>query len=400
MNNLSNQLSASSGQRENQQLSNQTNQNSTFPRPLPPNPPSIIINSSQIPPPKQLHLHNLYQPQYLSGSSQFGIPPPASAALHTKSIIPNNILLPPLNPFNSFSDNFIPVKPIPRYGPIFSGHLIKPDKCSADWAHEIHFDKPYIVEGIHIVPNKLPVQNLMVEGKTIPDISMRSFDMAVFSRLCNTKSDQEVKPKHVITVKITGGVEWLPFQKVGSCDDTANSQPVDYLAFVGDFDSLSVILHGHEFKSGEEHPKLDPPHPTYFEELSKPFTQLVGSSDGEKCFPPVPGELFELSAGQPMEETSFFDKLNQPLQEMTDGNLSSFVEDRLLKWNIGFQLSGDAQEELSRLLPHLQSGLDSDVESLHANVKALVQILSTASKNVIFNSKYHHFDTYSYIQLL
>lgn len=317
--------------------------------------------------------------QYLSGSSQFGVPPPASAAVHSKNILPNNILL-PLNPFNSFSDKFIPVKPIPRDGPIFSGHLIKPDKC--DWAHEIHFDKPYIVEGIHIVPNKIPVQNLMLEGKTIPDISMRSFKMSVFSRLCNTKSDQLVKPKHVTSVTITGGVEWLPFRIVESNDDTANSQPVDYLSFVGDFDSLSIILHGHEFKPGEEYRKLDPPHPTYFDELSQPLTHLVDSSDVENNFPSVSGELFELSDVQPMEETSFFDKLNQPLQEMTDGTLSSYVEDRLLKWSGGLHLPEDVQEELSLLQPNLRSGLDSDVESLNANVKALVKILSAASKNV------------------
>lgn len=384
MNNSNNHFSTASAKREiNQQFS--TNQhshnNGIFSRPLPPNLPSqILINSAPpLPPPK---LHPLYQSQYMSGNAQFGAPATASSTV--KNILPSNILL-PLNSFNSFPENFTPAKLISKDGPIFSGHLIKPDKCSADWAHEIHFDKPYIIEGIHIVPNKIPVQNLMIEGKTMPDITMRSFNVSVYSRPSDTKSDQPRKPRHVISVKVTGGVEWLPFPAVKNDDNTASLQPVDYLSFVGDFDALSVILHGHELNPGEEYRKIDPPYPIYFEDLSSSFTKLADSSDGEKDSSPVPAELLEHSEAQPMEETSFFDKLNQPLVEMTDGTLSSFVEDQLLNWSGRFQLSKDLQEELRGLLPRLRSGLDSDVKSLHVDVKLLMKILSTASKNVRVN---------------
>ena len=356
------------------------NQPNAFPRPPPPNPASNML--SFIPPMQ----HAMFQSPQYSNSTLATKNAENHSTSNKNTIFTSNSVPMPSAPFINmpiFSDNNMPLmltKPMPKDGPIFSGHLIKPSNSSFDWVHEIFFEKPYFVEGVHIVPSKISVRNIMLEGKTLPDMFTRPFDLSVFSRPCTNESN---KVNHVISVKVTGGVEWLPFpQHKNGAQHDLNSTGVDYLAFLGDFESLSVIIHGHEQPTGEEETVRKLPLPPHYNALTTPLSQLrhANMPDGADHI------QLEVNA---IDETLFFDKLNQPLAEMIDDDFSAFVECNLSGKNLSFSLPDDQIDQTRAMVSQLRSkGLELDLKELGQILSSLTTVLSFAFATVrILNYK-------------
>lgn len=283
--------------------------NASFPRPPPPAPPPMM----QVPP-RGFTQGNNFRPAFENAtSSQLARPPPVNML--------NNQFMPgfPM-PLPTIPSVPLVAKPSPKNGPIFVGHLFKPPMTDAvDWVHEILFNKTYFVEGMHIVPNKLTVPNLILEGKTIPDMYTRSFDMSVYGRHCKNATPL----KHIISVKVTGGVEWLPFLTEM---EEASAFHVDYLAIPGDFESISLIIHGHEVSSLMEIEPPQLPLPSFYEEFTAPLLRMApNDTSEEKASNAV---IYNLSTSKSLMP-SFFEQINRPLADLMDTSLMTFVESRL-----------------------------------------------------------------------
>ena len=161
-----------------------------------------------------------------------------------------------------------PVVSPPRSDLIFEGHITNRPHHGAEsnhqgTVHEISFkSQQYFVEGLHIVPNKIKVPGTNFVGKTIPDMNMRPFSLHIFARVLFPDVSKEPIVQHILSVTINGGIEWLaiphPFDQL----------PIDYLAFDGDFEVLSMTIHGKivgpSIYGGEGHL----PVPFYYHDIS------------------------------------------------------------------------------------------------------------------------------------
>jgi hypothetical protein len=118
--------------------------------------------------------------------------------------------------------------------PIFMGHFGKTSSIGQKYrVQELLFGNKYNLEGIHIVPNKIKPQEHAIEGKTQPDIYTRPFFFQMLVRNADTKQILSV-----LKLTVLGGDPWIPIVP------PFNSFPIDYVAFDGDFTTLSVIIHG------------------------------------------------------------------------------------------------------------------------------------------------------------
>lgn len=138
----------------------------------------------------------------------------------------------------------------PSCGPIFVGHIGKDcdQSNNQNLMHELHFDAPYTVEGIHVVPQNLTPPGFDICGKTKPDMFSGDFHLQLHGR--NSKSN-EIELFLDLTVK--GGVQWVAVPpRLSSC-------PVDYLAISGTFELLSLIIHGLRLDPDVRPPFVGPP---------------------------------------------------------------------------------------------------------------------------------------------
>jgi len=270
-------------------------------------------------------------------------------------------IVPPPLVFNQFSETnniVVASKPVPKHEPIFCGHLIKPDVNFSSWVHEIFFDKPYRAEGIHIVPNKFTVKNYLSEGRTIPDIYSRPFDMSIYSRRSTKTTIQ-----HVISVKVTGGVEWLPFPLP---DKAVEPDEVNYLAIMGDFESLSIIIHGCEVS--EECITSELPLPSFYDEFSIPY---IEKSD---TLMPTNTESNKSTENSPLE-FAVFDELNQPVTDLIERNFATYLDLRISSWYGNLVLPADKIDVFMNTIVDLKSCLESDLRQVKSKIEILASCL-------------------------
>jgi hypothetical protein len=125
----------------------------------------------------------------------------------------------------------------PTCPPIFIGHLsctgTSYASTSGSNSYEINLGRKCLIEGLHIVPNKIVPPGFPIEGRTQPDIATRPFHLQVY-----VKSDQQQSLYEIMSFTVSGGAHWLPVPL------PHNTVPVSYLAFHGDFEQLSLIIHG------------------------------------------------------------------------------------------------------------------------------------------------------------
>ena len=123
----------------------------------------------------------------------------------------------------------------PTTGSIFVGHV---SSTAPDADPSLHSDialkAAYIIEGIHVVPNKISPPGFDIEGRTLPDIHTRPFTLAISAR----NVDSPVDLIQILTLTITGGCQWIPILP------PFNSIAIDHLRMQGDFEVITLIIHG------------------------------------------------------------------------------------------------------------------------------------------------------------
>ena len=128
----------------------------------------------------------------------------------------------------------------PTTGPIHIGHLLSSSAAAnavprdPTLVSNIALEAAYIIEGIHVVPNKISPPDFDVEGRTWPDIHTRPFSLMISARNIDDTKDLV----QILTMTITGGCQWIPILP------PFNSIAIDYLSFHGDFEIITVIIHG------------------------------------------------------------------------------------------------------------------------------------------------------------
>lgn len=148
-------------------------------------------------------------------------------------------------------------------------HKIRPTIYSV---HEISFHAIVKVEGIHVVPLGYQPDGFKIRGRTKPDMNTRPFELKIY---CRSSATKELIP--LLLVSVAGGVEWMPLPP-GNGDIE-----LDFLAIDGDFDDLSIIIHGTVVQDNAG--DVLPPYPHVFNTLPLPGDvarkALVKSSTGE-----------------------------------------------------------------------------------------------------------------------
>jgi hypothetical protein len=127
----------------------------------------------------------------------------------------------------------------PASGSIFIGHLSSANPIDgfqkdSSLDSDIPLKNAYIIEGIHVVPNKISPPGFDIEGITKPDIHTRSFNLTILAR----NVDSPVELVQILTLTVTGGCQWIPILP------PFNQIAIDHLRFHGDFEVISVIIHG------------------------------------------------------------------------------------------------------------------------------------------------------------
>lgn len=162
-------------------------------------------------------------------------------------------------------DKFNPHGSMPYAGPmqpvVFIGHFKQSPSDIGNVAHEVFLGFNSFVEGIHVVPNQVTPPGFTFQGRTMPDLrSKRSFTLELHGRVVGT-----TEIKTLLSVTITGGVQWM------ALDAAVAALEVDYLAIVGSFESLSIIIHGGATK--KDVPNFTPPFPQYYEDFIYPICE-------------------------------------------------------------------------------------------------------------------------------
>ena len=127
----------------------------------------------------------------------------------------------------------------PTTASIFVGHLISSSALDdrirdPSLASDLALKAAYIIEGLHVVPNKISPPDFDIEGRTIPDIHTRPFNLMISARNVDNPKDLVL----ILTLTITGGCQWIPILP------PFNSIAIDHLRFHGDFEIVTVIVHG------------------------------------------------------------------------------------------------------------------------------------------------------------
>lgn len=136
----------------------------------------------------------------------------------------------------------------PMHPVIFAGHIgwNKDDEGLLEYEEEdgnntpkfvfeLNFNQQaHFLEGIHIVPMGIsPPLGFAFQGQTAPEMAVRPFTLEIYARDIDTAAI-----KKVLSLTVNGGVQWMEIPA------PMNSIAVDYLAIKGDFERLSLIIHG------------------------------------------------------------------------------------------------------------------------------------------------------------
>jgi hypothetical protein len=172
-------------------------------------------------------------------------PPPMPMSM---SMSPQGFMQPPMQSMG-------PTRPV-----IFEGHIVNNSKGKDEVFQEICFGFPFKLEGIHIVPNQVTPPGLSLVGRTKPDISQRQFQFQLHGRVASTN-----EIVFLLGLSVHGGVQWLPVPHPSSTLD------LDYLVFIGDYEEITVMLHGFPIiPPNEINPNTSKPlapYPFYFNDL-------------------------------------------------------------------------------------------------------------------------------------
>lgn len=127
----------------------------------------------------------------------------------------------------------------PTTASIFVGHLssssaVDDKNRDPTLLSDLSLKAAYIIEGLHVVPNKISPPDFDIEGRTIPDIHTRPFNLMISARNVDNAKDLVL----ILTLTITGGCQWIPILP------PFNSIAIDHLRFYGDFEIITVIVHG------------------------------------------------------------------------------------------------------------------------------------------------------------
>lgn len=153
---------------------------------------------------------------------------------------------------------FGPINP-----PVFVGHITQDEQGKRDGtAYEILLGYNSFIEGIHVVPNQITPPGFNFPGRTRPDLqSQQSFALEMHGRISGSN---EIRT--LLSVTITGGVQWMPIEP------TLASLELDYIAIVGTFEVLTIIIHG--VASQKDGSKYTPPYPLYYDNFLLPVSNI------------------------------------------------------------------------------------------------------------------------------
>ncbi|RYG96963.1 hypothetical protein EON65_53580, partial [archaeon] len=189
----------------------------------------------------------------------------------------------------------------PAHPPIFIGHISQfsddgqkvglKNGSKIEYCQELQFAKAVIIEGIHIVPNRISPPGIPdFVGKTRPDLSERPFTLQILGR----KADPTLSLEDLfilVAITVNGGVQWLPL--ASQLQETS----WDYLVFKGDYEEVSLILHGVETDTLSIPNPL--PYPPHYDKLYSIKENLIKSSISKpsvgeaRCYVHVPNEGLE-----------------------------------------------------------------------------------------------------------
>ena len=129
--------------------------------------------------------------------------------------------------------------PAPPTGAICVGHFSSYDFTTGGardptLSSEVAFQAAHVIEGIHVVPNKITPPGFNIEGRTFPDLHTRPFTLVVTAR----DVDRPQQLVNILSLNVSGGCQWIPIMP------PFNAIAIDHLIFNGDFDVATVILHG------------------------------------------------------------------------------------------------------------------------------------------------------------
>jgi hypothetical protein len=156
-----------------------------------------------------------------------------------------------VTPINQANINQIPMNVFNQQGfnfpPLFVSHIGFENRShSIPTMYEIKIGDICILDALHIIPNNIrPPSMPKYVGKTKPDINTRPFSLKMFVR--NVENDS-IEPVQEWTIQ--GGVQYLPLPS------HIQSMYTDYIAIGGDFDMLSLVIHGKKLAKNELPSKL------------------------------------------------------------------------------------------------------------------------------------------------
>lgn len=172
---------------------------------------------------------------YLSHEGNFYNPSAAAHTAHTNNMMPGMF---PSMTHHSLSSSQMSFNGLP---PLFAGHIgLNTGKHQINCIYELQFEVACMLDAIHIVPISVNPPGMKIIGKTRPDIKTRPFHLKMF---CRNIADGKIVLVDEWTIQ--GGVQYLPFPS------NIQSMQTDYVAFGGDFDMISFILHGKKLQKKE-----------------------------------------------------------------------------------------------------------------------------------------------------
>lgn len=129
-----------------------------------------------------------------------------------------------------------------NFPPLFVAHLgLENRSHSIPTMYEIKVGDICILDALHIIPNNIcPPSMPKYIGKTKPDINTRPFSLKMFVRNVENNS---IEPVQEWTIQ--GGVQYLPLPS------HIQSMYTDYIVIGGDFDMVTLVIHGKKLSKNE-----------------------------------------------------------------------------------------------------------------------------------------------------
>jgi len=169
--------------------------------------------------------------------------------------------------------------------PIFKAHIVNKlkkvgDRMDSEIIQEVKLNNVVVLEGLHIVPNGINLPEMGMVGKTKPDLR-DSFQLQIYGRKVDT-----LEIVLLANITVCGGIQWMPTTDVGE---------IDYMAFGGNFEELSIVLHGKVIRKIADSSLQPLPYPSYLDELLLPYGELIPTVSLSQSFENQFHELFNKS---------------------------------------------------------------------------------------------------------